>query len=87
NRAEDGFRIIHHDSWDKTINARDFALPDVGDYIIRVRAAGTVPTREQVVESARAALQDRLDKQMTEKPDGEKGHQQQFERDLKHFQT
>lgn len=87
NRAEDGFRIIHHNSWDKTINARDFALPEVGDYIIRVRAAGTVPTREQVVESARAALQDRLDKQMKEKLDGEKWHRQQLERDLQHFQT
>ncbi len=87
NRTEDGFRIIHHNSWDKTINARDFALPDIGEYIIRVRAAGTVPTREQVVESARVALQDRLDKQMKEKPDGEKWQRQQFERDLKHFQT
>ncbi len=87
NRADAGFRIIHHNSWDKTINARDFALPEVGEYTIRVRAAGTVPTREQVVESARVALQDRLDKQMKENPNGEKWHQQQFERDLKHFQT
>lgn len=87
NRAEDGFRIIHHNSWDKTINARDFALPEVGEYIIRVRAAGTVPTRAQVVESARVALQDRLDQQMKEKPDGATWHRQQFERDLQHFQT
>ena len=87
NRTEDGFRIIHHNSWDKTINARDFALPEVGEYTIRVRAAGTVPTRDQVIESARATLQDRFDKQMKEKPDGEKWHRSQFERDLKHFQT
>ena len=87
NRTKDGFRIIHHDSWDKTINARDFALPEVGEYIIRVRAAGTVPIREQIVESARAILQDRLDKQLKEKPEGEKWHRQQFERDLKHFQA
>jgi len=87
NRMQDGFRIIHHNSWDKTINARDFALPEVGEYIIRVRAAGTVATREQVIESARTILQDRLDKQTKEKPDGEKWHRQQFESDLKHFQT
>lgn len=87
NRADGGFRIIHNNNWDKTINARDFTLPEVGEYVIRVRAGGTVPTREQVVESARVALQDRLDKQMKEKPDGEKWHRQQFERDLKHFQT
>ncbi len=87
NRAEDGFRIIHHNSWDKSINARDFKLPHAGDYVIRVRAAGTVPTRDQVVESARRALQDRMDKQDAEKPDGKKWHQEQFERDLDHFKT
>lgn len=87
NRAEDGFRIIHHNSWDKTVNARDFRLPHAGDYVIRVRAAGTVPTRKQVIESARHSLQDRMDKQTKERPDGAKWHREQFERDLEHFKT
>jgi hypothetical protein len=87
NVASDGFRIIHHESWDKNINARDFRLKHPGEYIIRVRAAGKVPTREMVVESARGFLQDRLDKQMVENPKGEKYHREQFDRDVEHFQT
>ena len=87
NAARDGFRIIHHESWDKNINARDFRLEHPGEYIIRVRAAGKVPTREMVVESARGFLQDRLDKQMVENPKGEKYHREQFDRDVEHFQT
>jgi hypothetical protein len=87
NAALDGFRIIHHESWDKKINARDFRLKHPGEYIIRVRAAGKVPTREMVVESARGFLQDRLDKQMVENTKGEKHHRGQFARDLEHFQN
>jgi hypothetical protein len=87
NLARDGFRVLHHESWDRHVNARDFRLKKAGDYVIRVRAAGTVPSREQVVASARGYLQKRLDKQMEENPKGEKYHRQQFERDLQHFQS
>ena len=87
NPAQDGFRIVHHENWDKHINARDFRLKHPGEYIIRVRAAGKVPTRDMVVESARGFLQTRLDKQMVENPKGEKYHREQFKRDLEHFQT
>jgi hypothetical protein len=86
NAARDGFRIIHHESWDKNINARDFRLKHPGEYIVRVRAAGKVPTREMVVESARGFLQTRLEKQMAENPKGEKYHREQLARDLEHFQ-
>lgn len=87
NPAKDGFRIVHHDNWDKKINARDFRLLHAGDYVIRVRAAGTVPSREQIVESARGYLQDRLAKQIEENPKGEKYHREQFARDVQHFET
>lgn len=87
NPAQNGFRIVHHENWDKHINARDFRLKHPGDYLIRVRAAGKVPTREMVVESARGFLQDRFNKQMAENPKGEKYHREQFERDLEHFRT
>ncbi len=87
NPAQNGFRIVHHENWDKPINARDFRLKHPGEYIIRVRAAGKVPTREMVVESARGFLQDRLDKQMVENPKGETYHREQFARDLEHFRT
>ncbi len=87
NPVKDGFKVLHHDNWDKHLNARGYALKHEGDYIIRVRAAGSVPKREAVVESARKALQDRFDKQMKENPKGEKYHREGMERDLKHFQT
>lgn len=85
NPVKDGFKVLHHDNWDKHLNARGFALKHEGDYIIRIRAAGFVPNRAAVVESARKALQDRFDKQMKENPKGEKYHREQMERDLKHF--
>ncbi len=85
NPVKDGFKFIHHENWDKHLNARGFELKHEGEYVIRIRAAGRVPSRDDVVESARKALQDRLDKQMKENPTGEKYHRQQFEHDLEHF--
>lgn len=87
NPAQEGFRVVHHENWDKHINARDFRLKHPGEYIIRVRAAGKVPSRDMVVESARGFLQTRMEKQMVENPRGEKYHREQFARDLEHFQT
>ncbi len=87
NPVKDGFKVMHHDSWDRHLNARDFRLKHEGEYVIRIRAAGRVPSREDVVVSAKKALQDRLDKQMKENPKGEKYHREQFERDVQHFET
>lgn len=87
NKQEGEFVMIHHASWDKGVGARDFRVPIEGEYIIRFQAASRVPNREQVVESAKAILQQRLDDQMKKNPKGEKYHKQQFEHDVKHFQT
>jgi mono/diheme cytochrome c family protein len=87
NRAENGFRVMHHESWDRKLNARDFALPYEGEYIIRIRAGGRVPTRNEVVESARGFLNHRRDEQMQKNPAGKKWLDEQFERDLDHFRT
>ncbi len=87
NRVEGAFKVMHHDSWDRHLNARDFKMQHEGDYVIRIRAGGKVPTREQVVESARKFLEDRLEKQMKENPKGEKWHREAVVNDLKHFET
>jgi hypothetical protein len=87
NPVRDGFKQVHHDSWDKKLNVRDFAMKDAGMYIVRVRAAGKVPTREEVVASAEKVLQNRFEEQMTNNPKGEKWHREQMERDLAHFQS
>ena len=85
NRAENGFRVMHHENWDRKLNARDFALPYEGEYIIRIRAGGRVPSRHEVVESARGFLNHRRDEQMQKNPAGKKWLDEQFERDLDHF--
>lgn len=87
NPVRDGFKLVHHDSWDKKLNVRDFAMKDAGTYIVRVRAAGKVPTREEVVASATKVLQNRFEEQMTNNPKGEKWHREQMERDLAHFRN
>ncbi len=87
NEKKDGRVIMHHASWDRPINIRDFRVPTEGEYIIRIRAGGFVPTREAVVESARKKLQKRMDEQMEKNPKGAEWHKRSFENDLKHFQT
>lgn len=87
NRAENGFRVMHHNSWDRKLNARDFRLPHEGEYIIRIRAGGRIPTRDEVVESARGFLDHRRNEQLQKNPAGKKWLDEQFERDLNHFRT
>lgn len=87
NPVKDGFKVLHHDSWDKHLNARDFKVKHEGEFIVRIRAAGRVPTREEVVESARKKLAERRDKQTKENPKGEKYHVAQFDNDMKHFES
>ncbi|MDA0285412.1 MAG: DUF1592 domain-containing protein, partial [Planctomycetota bacterium] len=87
NRAENGFRVMHHNSWDRNLNARDFALPYDGEYFIRIRAGGKVPSRTDVVEAARGFLNHRRDEQMAKNPAGKKWLDEQFEENLNHFRT
>lgn len=86
NPVTNGFIVVHHNSWDKGIGFRDFKLMAEGDYLIRIRAAGRVPKREQVVASAEKILADRRDKQDAKNPAGKKFTQQQMDNDLAHFQ-
>lgn len=87
NPIENGFTVIHHESWDKGIDFRDFKLPYEGEYILRFRAAGRVPVRAEVVESAKQILAERRDRQTAENPKGEVYHDRQYEADLQHFTT
>lgn len=87
NEVVDGFKRVHHDSWDKKLNVRDFAMKHPGLYRVRMRAGGRVPGREEVVDSATKFLQKRFDDQMKQNPKGEKWHRSQMERDLAHFRT
>jgi len=87
NPVENGFTVIHHESWDKVIDFRGFTVPYEGDYIIRFRAAGRTPTREQVVASASRILKQRYDEEMASNPNGKIYHEVQMQEDLNHFRT
>lgn len=87
NPSEDGFKVVRVGGWDRGLNVRDFYLPVAGDYVVRARVAGRVPTREDVVASVKRILQDRFSQQMKENPAGERWHREAMENDLKHFET
>ena len=87
NTIKDGFTVMHHDAWDKTVNFRDFKLPHEGEYIVRVRAASRVPDRAEVVASARKFLEKRRDDELAKKPGASKHLDERLERDLEHFRT
>lgn len=87
NRAEDGFIVMHHESWDRNINFRDFVFPHEGEYNIRIRAGGKVPTRDEIVASGEPILKDRFDRQMKENPRGEKYHQEAYDRVMGQFRN
>ncbi len=87
NETQGDFTVVHHNSWDRGIGFRDFRLKAEGDYLIRIRAAGRVPTRAQVVASAEKILAHRRDQQDEKNPKGKQFTQQQMDRDLEHFKT
>lgn len=87
NGTEGDWVLVHHESWDKGVNARDFRVPMAGNYAIRVKAASRVPTRTDVVKSAEAILKFRKDEQDKSNPKGAKYHREAYERDLEHFRT
>lgn len=86
NPTVNGFTVMHHDSWDKHVDFRDFRFPVEGEYIIRFRAFSKVPTRDQVTSSAQALLKARFDQQMRDNPNGKNWHEGAYNNDLKHFQ-
>ena len=87
NPVEGDFKVLHHDNWDKHLNAREFRVPRDGEYVVRVCAAGKIPDRNAVVESARAALEHRRKEQDAKNPNGKRWTAEQLENDLKHFET
>lgn len=86
NLVDGDFKVMHHDSWDRHLNAREFRVPRDGEYVVRIRAAGKVPDRNAVVKTARAALERRRQEQDEKNPKGKKWTAEQLETDLAHFQ-
>ncbi|MGV3531499.1 MAG: DUF1592 domain-containing protein, partial [Chthoniobacteraceae bacterium] len=87
NPTENGFTVIHHDSWNKGIGFRSFKVPAEGEYIIRFRAAGRVPTRAQVLETVKKIRGAERDRRIAEKPKDKKYFDEDYERNLRHFES
>lgn len=88
NEKRGGITVMHHASWDRNPNARDFAVYHEGDYVVRVRAGGFVPDREAVVAAARRALERRNADLVAKGRTQEAARDlQALERNLDHFRT
>ncbi len=87
NRVDGDAIVMHHESWDRTFNVRDFRLKHAGPYRIRIHASGRVPSRDEIVSGARGYLEKRRDEELQKQPEREKYILEQFERDLQHFRT
>lgn len=87
NTQDGGWVVVHHNAWNKNVDARDFRVPVAGEYVIRVSTAARVPDRTEVVKSAEAILAARRDEQTQQNPKGKTYHDEQYERDLEHFKT
>ena len=87
NPIQNGFTMVHHDSWDKVIEFRGFKVPSEGEYIIRFRAAGRTPSRIEVADSAEMILKQRFDEAVKANPAGKRYAQEALDSDLLHFKT
>ncbi|MGI9239978.1 MAG: DUF1592 domain-containing protein [Verrucomicrobiales bacterium] len=87
NPAEGGHAVMHHRSWDRNINVRNFNVPTAGEYIIRIRAKSRVPGRDAVVAAMEKILGKRRDEEIQKRPERERYIVERYGRDLGHFQT
>ena len=74
-KVENGMKVMRHFQWNRKINARDFALPHAGEYVVRIRAAGRVPNRDRVVASAKHYMELRLQDQIKKRPNDTRHHE------------
>lgn len=86
-RVDGAFKVLRIDRWDRKINFRDFTVPYPGDYVIRIRAAGAVPSRTEVVASAQPFLDRDMQKRLAKRPDREQRIREGTQRTLDHFLT
>jgi mono/diheme cytochrome c family protein len=85
--VEKGFKRIHHNSWDRTFNVRDFAMKHAGAYLLRIKAGSHIPSRQIVVDFARKQLEARYEKDLKQNPGGRKWIEQSRDMDLEHFRN
>jgi len=87
NKLDGDGRVMHHASWDRNINARDFRLPHEGVYMIRVRAASRIPSRDEVVAYASDLIAEKCDRAVEKNPQRRESIESRFAKELEHFKT
>jgi hypothetical protein len=87
NREEGDWVIVHHESWDRGVNARDFRVPVEGDYLIRIRAAGIIPGRDKVIAGAKTLIEKGHADQLAKDPKARERLERELQQQLVHFQT
>ncbi len=87
NRITNGWTFVRRESWNTGIGFRDFKVPAEGEYIIRFRAAGRVPSRAAVVASVATVLGQRRDEETAKRPERKTQLEQRFREELQHFET
>jgi mono/diheme cytochrome c family protein len=87
NREEGDWVITRTNGWDRSVNARNYRVPVEGTYIVRLRAACRIPTREEVVRTGEAFLANRRAQQLRENPQGARYHEEAYQNDLRHLRT
>lgn len=87
NRVEGDYKVLHHASWDRTLNFRDFRVAHAGRYRLSIRAAGRVPSREEAVASAEKFYRQRMEDDNKKRPQNKEYHQRAYEENLNHVKT
>lgn len=90
NQTENGFTKIHHAAWNRGINFRLFNVKDEGEYIVRFRAAGEIPKRAEVVESARKLIENQRLEENAKNPGDEEAKKHRLADQaskIKYFET
>lgn len=59
NPTRNGMVVVHREGWQESVGVRDIGFNVNGDYIVRVRAAGIIPSRQEIVASAVKVWQQR----------------------------
>jgi hypothetical protein len=85
NEKKGPLTLLHHESWDRHVNIRDFVVPAAGMYKVRLRAGSRVPSRAEVVAGAKTLLEERI--AQTKQPKDAEYQQKQLPKNLAHFET
>ncbi len=86
NRMEGDFVVVHHNVWNAAIGSRGYHMPVEGTYVIRIHAAGRIPSHEQVIAAAQKLLVKRRLEANAKYPDRARDHEDSYQRDLAQFQ-